>query len=723
MSQTKIGGTAYFNSPERNLSFKSDIWSLGVTLYYMATLKVPFEGRDEEEIKKNISEKAPVELDRTYSPSLNKLIMRMLTKDHLKRPSAVECKLLIPNEILEKYEKPKKGFEEILFKMFLAAFDLPQDFLDLPLLMKSEFNDVYSVISDFPNFQEREFKCLKCHKIPLIKINYNKFEAFSSCEEGHLLKMNILDFYRNFTDERNSIKPDVCTFCQRVNEFHPEITYKYCENCKKVLCRNCENEHKTNFPNHLLCNGLINHFSFCVKHKQNFTNYCEECFLNFCNECLIEHNKKNIGHNIHQIELIDKKIIKKAYENIQKIKESIINYERIIKTNKPRRINIILMKLNLVKLYLLYKFTLLKMYEANNHNYIIIRNFLDNNLEIQEIKFDINEAGNVLRDIFIPFFNKSISCYEKKEEIKLSKEIKNVFIIQENYLVFNENYLLILKNLSNLKDLNYNQIWKLDIDIVYKLKNGKFLIGHSNQLKLYYCDKNENNSFIFNLEFEFPKFSQNNITDIIELSNGKIIIISEGVITAFKPTKDNYEIYKNNFHLSEKVISIIEFDNKRFITTSEIKEEEKYCHLEVWDSESFTIIYNSFKRYQFPKNKYNIIKINQDLIALIIDQSFVIDLKDSFLLYDVNKNTYSVEKNFSTYLKLFKSGEGCFIGVTKINDKYCLEQKEIFSREKSYQINNIGFKYVCSNEITNVIMSGNEMIITEKEGYLLTFQS
>ena len=54
----------------------------------MATLKVPFEGRDEEEIKKNISEKIPVELDRTYSPSLNKLIMRILTKDHIKRPSA-----------------------------------------------------------------------------------------------------------------------------------------------------------------------------------------------------------------------------------------------------------------------------------------------------------------------------------------------------------------------------------------------------------------------------------------------------------------------------------------------------------------------------------------------------------------------------------------------------------------------------------------------------------
>ena len=45
---TKIG-TMAFCSPEwiedEAYGFKSDIWSLGVTLYYMAALKLPFEGK------------------------------------------------------------------------------------------------------------------------------------------------------------------------------------------------------------------------------------------------------------------------------------------------------------------------------------------------------------------------------------------------------------------------------------------------------------------------------------------------------------------------------------------------------------------------------------------------------------------------------------------------------------------------------------------------------
>ena len=86
-----FGTTALFKAPEKNLSFKSDIWPLGVTLYYMAKLDYPFNGNSEDEIKENILNTAPLELDNTYSDSLNFLIKKMLTKDPLKRPSAYEC--------------------------------------------------------------------------------------------------------------------------------------------------------------------------------------------------------------------------------------------------------------------------------------------------------------------------------------------------------------------------------------------------------------------------------------------------------------------------------------------------------------------------------------------------------------------------------------------------------------------------------------------------------
>ena len=48
----QFGYTPIFKSPENKASFKSDIWSLGVTLYYLAEQKYPFEGEDPKEIKK-----------------------------------------------------------------------------------------------------------------------------------------------------------------------------------------------------------------------------------------------------------------------------------------------------------------------------------------------------------------------------------------------------------------------------------------------------------------------------------------------------------------------------------------------------------------------------------------------------------------------------------------------------------------------------------------------
>lgn len=43
----------------------------------------------------------------------------------------------------------------------------------------------------------------------------------------------------------------------------------------------------------------------------------------------------------------------------------------------------LLLKLNLVNLFLLYKSNFLEMYKLNPTNYITINNFLDNNLKIK----------------------------------------------------------------------------------------------------------------------------------------------------------------------------------------------------------------------------------------------------------------------------------------------------------------------------------------------------
>jgi len=306
-NRKNYGTTPIFKCPEKSITFKSDIWSLGVTLYYMAQLKYPFEGNDEDEIKNNILNKVQDDLDQQYSASLNKIIKVMLTKDPLKRPSAYECMNLLPRDIREKYERPQNNsFENFLFQMFMASMGLGE----MPPELKEEFNDLYLIVSEFPNLMDRNFLCDKCQKIPLIKINYNQLEVSSQCEMGHFQILNIKDFYRIFSDQRNDIKSNICTKCNRENEFAKKgVNYIFCTDCQQVLCTKCEEKHNEENPEHNTSDNLINFKSQCKIHKEKLSYFCQDCFINLCESCLVEHENKNIGHDIKKNELIDEKII------------------------------------------------------------------------------------------------------------------------------------------------------------------------------------------------------------------------------------------------------------------------------------------------------------------------------------------------------------------------------------------------------------------------------
>ena len=80
---------------DKQTNFKSDIWALGCTLYFLANLKIPFEGNNDQ-IDINILQVEPKRLDKIYSNELDNFIFKMLDKDSLKRPSSSECLNLIP---------------------------------------------------------------------------------------------------------------------------------------------------------------------------------------------------------------------------------------------------------------------------------------------------------------------------------------------------------------------------------------------------------------------------------------------------------------------------------------------------------------------------------------------------------------------------------------------------------------------------------------------------
>lgn len=87
-------GTPWYLSPELchggELTFKSDIWALGVVLYRMCTLKYPFDADgtcSTVELIEQIATNEPAPIPDHYSPFLKSLISEMLKKDVSERPS------------------------------------------------------------------------------------------------------------------------------------------------------------------------------------------------------------------------------------------------------------------------------------------------------------------------------------------------------------------------------------------------------------------------------------------------------------------------------------------------------------------------------------------------------------------------------------------------------------------------------------------------------------
>lgn len=192
----QTGGTEYYFPPEAikspKRSFKFDIWAFGITLYYMAQSKLPFTVNNSFDFRQNLITTIPKELDNTYSKELNFFIKRLLSKDPIKRPSAKEAQLLIPNSEKEKYEKPKG-----IFNMFLDIFMLSLGY-EMPPEIKEEFNELYSIVSEFPDFPIRNLRYFDCKKIPMITINYEKLSVSSLCEGGHYRNINMRDYFKIF---------------------------------------------------------------------------------------------------------------------------------------------------------------------------------------------------------------------------------------------------------------------------------------------------------------------------------------------------------------------------------------------------------------------------------------------------------------------------------------------------------------------------------------------
>lgn len=89
-----IVGTPYYLSPEivqnKPYSFKSDVWSLGVLLFEMANLRMPFDAKSLPKLSLKIIRAEYGTINSAYSLELRSLIQTLLQVDPHERPSIHE---------------------------------------------------------------------------------------------------------------------------------------------------------------------------------------------------------------------------------------------------------------------------------------------------------------------------------------------------------------------------------------------------------------------------------------------------------------------------------------------------------------------------------------------------------------------------------------------------------------------------------------------------------
>ena len=106
MKMSRVGTPLYL-APElvkkEKYDYKADIWSLGCSLYHLSKTIPPFNDENLIKLGEAIVKEQPLPLPDCYSDKLCQFIMKLLTKDKNKRPSASEAIDLIPDRIKIKY--------------------------------------------------------------------------------------------------------------------------------------------------------------------------------------------------------------------------------------------------------------------------------------------------------------------------------------------------------------------------------------------------------------------------------------------------------------------------------------------------------------------------------------------------------------------------------------------------------------------------------------------
>ena len=280
-------GTPPYSSPEvwknKPYSYKSDLWSVGCIIYEMCCLRLPFKGKNLDELSENICSGKFEKISSRYSNDLWKLIKMLLEVDVNKR---VDCNYLLNSDFI------KDKFNEIS--------DIYNDDNDKNIL---KFDDDSSMIEpiEYKNLRDLGNRIPNKKKYTRITKNLNITKKDKDRKEN-----------KNLLDEE-TISND-CSFDEfSISENKPinniNKNYTYFNNNNIIFARNnkikkINNDIIRNFKNNYFNNSLFIHKRINSSIILTFDNIFIDVYLNE-NENGFKLKKNKSEQKINNNKIID----------------------------------------------------------------------------------------------------------------------------------------------------------------------------------------------------------------------------------------------------------------------------------------------------------------------------------------------------------------------------------------------------------------------------------
>ena len=213
-----IIGTPYYFSPEiingEPYNYKTDIWSLGVVLYEMCCLKLPFESNNIAQLSIKILRGKYDPIPNRYSKNMANLIKQMLNIDQKLRPSIFE---VIQSPLLKNYHINKnsnKSYKNLIKnKKYILNTNEPQlNYKQNELILDQRQNERKSDVNKH-KYKEKSCSPIKFKnksyvgKITLIKKNNDHSDSpFELPKASNKKKSKKSNIFKRISTQNNMIQ-------------------------------------------------------------------------------------------------------------------------------------------------------------------------------------------------------------------------------------------------------------------------------------------------------------------------------------------------------------------------------------------------------------------------------------------------------------------------------------------------------------------------------------